>query len=323
MLACLVVVALGGGCTGPDGGEDRGDATATPTTGQPTAPAADVSPFTGQEGRRPHAVLAVKFGNTAAARPHIGLHAADLVYVEQVEGGLSRLMGVYASRTPDRVGPVRSARESDLELLRQFGRPAFAYSGVRSALQSRVSESPLHALPPSEAPDAYLRSPDRPVPNNLSLRPGAALRAAPAASMPRDIGFRFGPAPDGGQEDPHHTVAYPSARFGFDWSARQDRWLVSMDGRPARDAGGDRLGPPTVVVQYVNLRPSRFRDVTGAVTPYIETVGSGRATVLRDGRAYEVRWKRTSATGGTAFTLPDGGRMPFDRGQVWIVYAER
>jgi hypothetical protein len=323
--ACAALLALAGGaCTGSDDG-DEDPTTSPPPTSQPSQPsttAPRVSPFTGREGPQ-HAVLAVKFGNTEAARPHTGLQAADIVYVEKVEGGLSRLMGVYASRTPDRVGPVRSARESDLELLRQYGHPAFAYSGVRSGLRDDVRKSPVRRVTTSDAPKAYVRSPGRPAPNNLYLRPAAALRSAPDASRPRDIGFRFGPAPDGGRKDGRHTVRYPAATFGFDWSGEQERWLISMDGAPARGTGGKRLGAPTVVVQYVKMPPSRFRDVAGAVTPFIDTVGSGRAKVLRDGKAYDVRWKRPSAAGGTAFTLPGGERMPFDTGPVWIVYAER
>src|SRR5436309_2495511 len=75
-------------------------------------------------------VPAVKIDNIAAARPPTGLTSADLVYVLPVEGGLSRIMAVVSSRVPAVIGPVRSAREDDLELLAQFGRPAFAYSGA-------------------------------------------------------------------------------------------------------------------------------------------------------------------------------------------------
>ncbi|MFR9676054.1 DUF3048 domain-containing protein [Streptomyces sp. TR06-5] len=329
-LACAVALALGSAaCTGTDE-EPAPDRTPTaPKTGTTPSPTPTPSrttpprsPFTGRAGPQ-HPVLTVKLANTRSARPHTGLQAADLVYVEQVEGGLSRLMGVYASRTPRRTGPVRSARESDLELLRQFGHPALAYSGVRSALRDDMRRAPLRAVNPTTAPKAFERTSGRPVPNNLYLRPAAALRATQKVSTPRDIGFRFGPAPEGGTPKRHRTVAYPAARFAFDWSASGNRWLVSMDGSPARVTGGTRLGPPTVVVQYVTMRPSRFRDVAGAVTPYIETVGSGRAVVLRDGRAYRVRWKRPSPGAGTRFLLPDGRRMPFARGQVWIVYAER
>ncbi|MEV0321511.1 DUF3048 domain-containing protein [Streptomyces sp. NPDC050658] len=291
-------------------------------TARDSAPPPARSPFTGLAGRQ-GPVLAVKFDNARMARPHTGLAQADIVYVEKVEGGMSRLMGVYSSRLPKSLGPVRSARESDIELLRQFGRPALAYSGVRSSLAKVLRKSPLYIRPHGRLPGAYFRSYGRPAPHNLFVRPKAVLRSAPNASRPADIGFRFGPAPAGGDRTTVRTVRYASASHAFRWSPRQGRWLASFDGAPARSTSGARLGAKTIVIQYVHMPPSRYKDVNGAATPYIKTVGSGRATVLRGGKAYQTRWKRSSATGGTTFTRPDGSRMPFARGQVWMVYADR
>lgn len=314
----MAVVTLFGMSVACDTPPDKdGGPTGAPSTGNVR------SPFTGEHVPRDRPVLAVKLDNAPGARPHSGLAEADLVHVEPVEGGVSRLMAVYSARLPRDAGPVRSARESDLELLRQFGRPALAYSGIRSALQERLDRAPLFPLPPPKAPDAYFRSPAHVPPHNLYLHPATALRSARGASAAHDIGFRFGAAPEGGEPESHRSVRYPTARFGFDWSADRGRWLVSMDGSPARTPAGTPLAPATVVVQQVTVRPSRYRDVAGAVTPYIETVGSGKATVLRGGKAYGTTWQRRTATGGTSFTLPDGQRMPFARGQVWIVYEAR
>ena len=110
-----------------------------PGPGTPVKPAADVpsqlfSPFTGEPVPSLGPVLAVKIDNLAPARPQTGLTSADIVYVIPVEGGLSRLLAVFSSHVPPVIGPVRSAREDDLELLRQFGRPAFAYSGAQPQL---------------------------------------------------------------------------------------------------------------------------------------------------------------------------------------------
>ncbi|UGY92252.1 DUF3048 domain-containing protein [Streptomyces gobiensis] len=280
------------------------------------------SPYTGQPAD-PAPVLAVKVDNAKQARPHTGLDKADIVYVEKVEGGQSRLIGIFSSQQPDSIGPVRSARESDIELLRQFDRPALAYSGVRKALIETVEESPLYALPPGDAPKAYFRDPDRRSPHNLFVRPEEALRAAPDASLSEDIGFRFGPRPADGKPTDERTVRYASASTSFNWSAKEKRWLASFDGTPARTEQGERLGAPTVVIQHVTMQPSRYKDVTGAVTPYIETVGSGKATVLRDGQAFNATWQRETATDGTSFSQPGGEPMPFARGQVWVVYADR
>ncbi|MFD8207763.1 DUF3048 domain-containing protein [Streptomyces sp. NPDC059695] len=327
-LLCALTAAGLYGCSGtgpPEPSPTPTTAPATPTTpASPTAPTtpAGLSPFTGLPAR-PAPVLAVKIDNVPAARPQTGLGAADLVYVEQVEGGVTRLLAVYSSHLPDLTGPVRSARESDIALLGDFGRPVLAYSGAQSALNPLLRAAPLHLVSEGTAPGAFRRSSVRPVPHNLYVRPGRALAAAPGAGDARDIGFRFGPAPPGGTPVTSSTVRYPAARYTFTWSAADRAWRVAMDGREARATDTGPLTPETVVVQRVTIRPSRFHDRLGSVSPYSETVGSGTALVLRDGRSYEARWSRPSAASGTTFTTPDGAPLPFATGQVWIVLAPK
>ncbi|NWF29027.1 DUF3048 domain-containing protein [Streptomyces sp. PKU-EA00015] len=316
-VAALAAASLALGLFGCSDGGDRPEPTRPPTSAQQRT-----SYFTGLPAE-PGPVLAVKIDNVRPARPHTGLDAADLVYVEQVESGLSRILAVFSSRLPPQVGPVRSARESDLELLRQFGRPALAYSGAQSALGPLIDAAPIVALPHGRAPDAYVRGSDRPAPHNLYLLPGKVLAAARGVSDASDIGLRFGAAPADGRPTAEQTVRYPSARYAFTWSAAQKRWLVAMDGTAARTTDGKRLAPATVVVQYTEVRPSKFRDRGGSVSPYTETVGSGRALVLRDGRAFDARWQRDSAAGDTVFTTAAGERLNFARGQVWILLTSR
>ena len=74
------------------------------------------------------ALLVVKIDDTNAAHPQIGLEDADVVYIEQVEGGLTRLAAVFSSVIPTRVGPVRSARISDIEILSQYPAKFIIYS---------------------------------------------------------------------------------------------------------------------------------------------------------------------------------------------------
>ncbi|WP_372442603.1 DUF3048 domain-containing protein [Streptomyces pactum] len=278
------------------------------------------SPLTG-EAAEPGPVLAVKVDNVGPARPQTGVGRADVVYVEQVEGGLTRLMAVFSSRLPPSVGPVRSARETDLDLLRQYGSPALAYSGVQAKLQPAIDDAPLHPLPPGRAEDAYERSDNRAAPHNLYVRPAAALRHAPGADDAPDIGFRFGPAPSGGRETRVRRVTYPAAEVAFSWSPERRRWLVSMDGEPAVTTDGGRLAAATVVVQYVDIADSHFRDKFGNVSPLTRTTGSGTALVLRDGRSYPARWQRPDAGDGTEFTTESGDRLNFAAGPVWVVFA--
>ncbi|GAA0912122.1 DUF3048 domain-containing protein [Streptomyces thermoalcalitolerans] len=313
--AALLLSAPAVGCTArgngaSEDGRGAGDRTQSP----PSTPA--------RKPDRTGPVLVVKIDNVAPARPQTGLDTADLVYAEQVEGGLSRLLAVYATKLPPVIGPVRSAREADLELLRQFDRPVLAFSGAQRRLLPLIDTAPLSAETPERRPDAYFRAAGRAAPHNLYLRPGRLLAAAPGAdALP--TGFRYGPAPAGGRARTSHTVDYPAARFTFTWSARRHGWQVAMDGKPAVTADGTPLMPATVVVQHVRVRRSDLHDALGNPTPYTETVGSGPAQVLRDGRIYEVTWKRERATDGTEFTAADGTPVNFARGQVWVILTGR
>jgi hypothetical protein len=215
------------------------------------------SPFTGEPVTAVGPVLAVKIDNIARARPPTRLASADLVYVLPVEGGLSRILAVFSSRFPEVIGPVRSAREDDLELLAQFGRPAFAYSGAAPHLLPFVQRARTVDLYSGRA-GGYFRDPRRVAPHNLYARTRQLLGEAPGASRARDIGFRFDPTPAGGRVVRSFPVSYAAAAFTFSWSASSGRWLVSMDGKPARAAEGGQLSAPTVVVQYTKVRTSRF-----------------------------------------------------------------
>jgi Protein of unknown function (DUF3048) N-terminal domain/Protein of unknown function (DUF3048) C-terminal domain len=277
------------------------------------------SPFTGEPVSSLRPELIFKIDNVAQARPPTGLAQADIVYVLPVEGGLSRIFAVFSSQVPPVVGPVRSAREEDLQLLRQFGTPAFAFSGAQPRLLPVVEHSRIVNLYDGVV-RGYFRSSNRVAPYNLYARTRTLLAEAKGASKARDIGFRFGPAPPGGKPTNLYNVAYRSAAFGFRWSAAQHRWLVWMDGKQATTADGLDLGARTIVVQYVKVGTSGFLE-RGSGPPFARTVGSGSAVVLRDGRAYHVAWSRPSADGGTTFTLPGGRRMPFALGQVWVVFG--
>jgi hypothetical protein len=95
-----------------------------------------------------------------------------------------------------------------------------------------------------------------------------------------------------------------------------------MDGSPARSTEDGQLSAATVVIQYTTVRTSRFLEY-GKPPPYADSTGSGTGVVLRDGRAWDIRWSRSAADGGTTFTTTAGQPMAFARGPVWVVLAPR
>ena len=280
------------------------------------------SPFTGEPVRVLNPVLAVKIDNIVHARPQTGLTHADIVYVLPVEGGLSRFLAIFSSGYPPVVGPVRSAREDDLQVLRQFGRPAFAYSGATPALLRYIHRSARIVDLYAGTARGYYRDNSRVAPYNLYAHTGQLLAQASGASRARNIGFRFGPPPAGGKPTRSAAASYPAASFRFTWSASKGRWLVSIDGARAVTSSGVRLSAATVVIQYTKVRKSRFLEY-GFNPPFAKSTGSGTALVLRDGKAWKVHWSRPSWNVGTTFTTASGQRMTFAPGQVWVVLTQR
>jgi hypothetical protein len=298
--------------------------TPSPTPSHHVAAGPLLSPFTGEPVKSLQRVLAVKIGNTVPERPATGLSKADIVYVIPVEGGLSRIMAIFSSHYPRVVGPVRSARQDDIRLLSQFGRPGFVWSGAQPRLVSRVEQSRIVDLYVglNRVASAFYRSASRPVPYNLYARTKALLKDAPNASVARNIGFRFGPAPPGGHPRKSASVSYPAASFRFTWLPRRGQWQIWMDGSPAYSTEQARpLSAPTVVIQRVVVGLSPFLEQGPMEPPYATTVGSGTALVLRGGEEFHAHWSRPRPDEGTTFTTNSGQPMTFSRGPVWIVYA--
>ena len=111
-------------------------------------------------------MLVVKLDNTVYAQPHAGLTKADVVYIEEVEYGITRLAAVFSSSVPGRIGPVRSARITDVDLLAQYDRPAFAYSGAQRKMFPALDGADFYDVSPRTGGAGYSRDGSRRAPYN-------------------------------------------------------------------------------------------------------------------------------------------------------------
>jgi hypothetical protein len=289
-------------------------------SGDESPPGRSPSPSASPTGSLSGPALAVKIDNTARSHPHIGKAEADIVYVEPVEGGLTRLLAVYSSTMPREVGPVRSARESDLAILANYGPVAFAYSGASSYTSRLLDKGEQVNLSYAASDTGFRRERSRPAPYNVIGDPKALLERADGSALPEDAGFEFGPAPAGGTAAASLAVRWPAARVSFAWDAGRKEYLLSTDGRPDVDPRGKQHGAATVVVQEVRTTASKNKDVTGAATPVVTLTGKGKATVLRAGRAWQGTWARERPTGPTSFTGGGGESLTMDpAGTVWVL----
>src|SRR3954469_8104042 len=277
--------------------------------------------LSGRKGKD-HQVLAVKLDNTQFSHPHAGLMAADVIYMEEVEYGLTRFCAVYSSRYPKTIGPIRSARLSDLELLRQYGKIAFAFSGAQGPILDNIYHAFLYPIRDDAGDPGFSRSPDREAPWNLFGDPKQLLKDAPKAIKAKDVGFTFDDqAPPGGKTVHEFTAFWPSAQARFVWSKKDNRWLLWMDGNRAMTTEGPQLGGSTVIIQSVDVYPSKYGDSYGGITPTTKTVGKGRAWMFRDGQMWPITWSRPKPEDGTTWRYK-GQQIPLDPGQVWVLLLD-
>jgi hypothetical protein len=273
-------------------------------------------------------LLAVKIDDTVSARPQIGLENADVVYIEQVEGGLTRLAAIYSSEIPSRIGPIRSARISDIDILAQYGKVVFAYSGAQSKMLPVIAAANINDYGAQrQSPTIYTRDEMRRSPVDMVLRADLLMEKVRSdgreIATSKSVGWTFGELPSGGIAIKDATVSWPAAKYEVTWSALESRWLISNNGVANMSDSGIQHGPTTFLIQIVEILPSEYGDKFGGVTPFSETIGTGNGYVLRDGQYFPAIWSRVDELSGTQWRTTAGEEIPFARGQVWIALTEK
>ncbi len=290
--------------------------TAALPSATPKPPAFD--PLTGGKAKA-GPVLAVKIDNTSAGLPQYGVSQADVVYIEQVEGGLTRMIAVFHSVLPAEVGPVRSVRSTDPELLSQYGSPGLIFSGG--------ADAPLAALHAStvvdgSTADIYRRSDAMPPPYNLHADLTKAAKQLAGVSDPKPIGFTFAAKdPRVAKGTPATTVdvVMQSGETVFKYS--DGRYRVVKYGQPYSDAAGTPVFADNVLVQNVTDEPDGTVDSIGSPSYISHTVGKGTFSLIRDGRSIGGNWSRASAADPTKFLDATGQPVPFKPGKTWVLLA--
>lgn len=291
--------------------------TATPTP-SPTSTA--TNPLTGVGPSPDGPVIAVKMDDTAAGRPSMGLEKADVIYIEEVEGGLTRMVAVFASSKPS-VRAVRSIRSSDMELLGQYGKIIVVASGGKLTSLQDLDRSTLHSSINDRGQVGFFRDHSRPSPYNL-VSDLAKVSAAVKADGVRNVGFTWAasdPRLEGARSAATVSTRVGSTGVGFVWDAKLTRYVRTVGGKRIRTAGGAPVAMPNVLVQFCQINAD-FSDVDVNRNPtmFTKSVGKGRVVLFRDGKRIDGRWSRRSIGAPTVFTDAGGKPLLFAPGGTFV-----
>jgi hypothetical protein len=314
VLAFAAVVAACGGGSSASEKPKATTTTAAPTTttvAPPTAPLTGLPDPGGASHTRP--ALSVKVENTPEARPQAGIEQADVLYEEVVEAGITRFVAIFNSQVPAVVGPVRSVRQEDPDIVWPLG-GIFAYSGGAPVNVDAINAAPVHAVDENNMEVLVRNEPSQPprdAPHNLyglgpqlfalggDPKPPPALFTYLAADAPPVIGRNV-----------------ESFRVGFDpgydptwsWVAMPGVWARSINGVPQTVTGPGTISPANVVVQF---------------TPYTgegeaQTVGEGDVWIFTDGTLRTGRWVRPDRAQPARYVDAAGNVIPLRPGRTWV-----
>jgi hypothetical protein len=284
----------------------------SPLTGLPTDPATIARP-----------VLVVKIDNVADAHPQSGINQADVVYEELVENSSTRLMALFQSTDAGPIGPVRSARPTDVLLFTPLKRPLFAWSGANTWVREMIGNANIVDVGNTPAVDQYYREGSRAAPHNLYIQGYTSMLEShqeDAGAPPSLFAYRAAADPLGANARPIGSVNIVYGSFGgnapvdYVWDAASGGWFRSQAGVPHVDTDGVQVAPPNVVIQFVDYVPN-------AGIPDGQLLGQGVAWVLTAGNIVEGTWSKADAETPTQFTDAAGAPIKLTPGRTWVSLA--
>jgi hypothetical protein len=303
------------------------------TTAATAPPGAPLCPLTGQPAVTPANVkrpaLSVKVDNAPAALPQIGLNNADIVTEEVVEGGLTRFFVTFQCEDAAVVGPIRSARPVDADLLRELNGGIFVYSG---AAIGEIAPSRAHSDAVLISMDAgnhgFYRDYKRRAPSNVF---GATT--AFYAEGYRVGGSHLTAAPQLFQYSATVSGGLPTSQVSFvisNWAAVT--WVYNpangvyhrvQNGVVDKLADGTNITASNIVILSITLAPTGIFDQAGNQDPLDVIIGSGTAWVIRNGTVTAGTWKRASYAVPMQLLDNSGNVIPLQPGRTWMELLPR
>jgi len=328
-VTAVVVLLVGGMAALAMAG--KGPAIIKQALGQsPSPPPPPPCPLTGEPppGGKPvpqRPVVAIKVENTTDAYPLVGLQSADIIYEELVEGGITRFMAVYQCHDALEVGPVRSARTTDPQLLVQFDtHPILGYSGAQLAVTNALSHAGILAYDETSGFAAFTRAPaPRATPHNLFVSTpklyARAGKAGKSQGAPKPM-FTYGSQiPNPSRKVTGASIPFSTSSVAdWKWNATSGTWVRQLGGKPMMLESGGPIQATNLIVQEVVVTQSNLRDVLGNYSPELTLTGTGRAWILRGGRMVLGTWQRTGPLAVTQFKTKSGQVMPLAPGTTFV-----
>ena len=281
------------------------------------------SPLTGvlQEQPPNNPAFLVKIENTGAGQPQYGLHEADLVIEELVEGGITRLAAIYYSKLPTKVGHVRSARTTDIGLAKPVGATIVASGGAPKTLDD-IKKSGTQLFTYDAGAPGYSKDPSKSAPYHVLWDLQKLNETAKRGPVPNNPYFAFGDGPAASDVTKKATSA--SVTFSpattTDWRYSGGKWTPTK----SRTASGQEYKADTLVVIFARVSEAGYNDAAGNPVPETVLEGTGDAVIFSGDSAVEATWRKGGLDSTMSFTAKASGKpVTLKPGHVFLEAAPR
>jgi hypothetical protein len=313
----------------PGGDSSSQDTTpgASGDSGTPAAAAIDRNPLTGETlaVASTDRVVAVKVDNAPEAGPPIGIQDAELIIEAPVEGGLTRLTAMFFENEPTVIGPIRSVRPVDADLLAPW-KPFLVTTGGQSFVYRELLAGGVEIL--DEGTDGLFQQIERRQPYHLVatiplIEKQAGEGAPPVAVLP------FGDDALGGTAA--STINIPlSGVADIEWRYDEgaDAYNRIVNGEdyqifPEYDAELTGFATDTVIVMMAAQRSAGYTDSAGTDVPTFDVIGFGEVMVFHGGEVRTGQWLRSAQSDGWVFLDDTGAQFTIPTGRVWLQIVPR
>lgn len=248
--------------------------------------------------------LVAKVGNYDS-HPQTGMNTADLVYEEIINDNVSRFAMVFHSQAPaDAVGPIRSGRIQDVNLLGSLNRPILAWSGGNRTVNAEIANSDLIDMSPSKCNGACFRANFDDAPYNLYFDINRAWEVAPpdGGTPPQQFQYRGEADPLAGAPSTGVAVQMDSYEIAWTWNPISGLYERQQNGRADKERSGELVTTNNIVILVMEYLPGISNS------PDAQSVGTGEVYVFTGGNMVHGTWTRFVRE--APFTLTDDAGNP-------------
>jgi hypothetical protein len=263
--------------------------------------------------------LCAKVDNSEEARPQYGLNTTDIVFEQFVEGGLTRYVACWDSGVPDQIGPVRSIRPMDPDIISPFG-GIVAYSGGQYRFVEMMRDTVVYNAIDGQADteETIYRTDDKDAPHNVGVAANEIISQHLDLAPPQQM-FAYSssvvtstPVREGVPQSTIN-VTFSENRFpSWTYDPAAQVYLRFQEGAPDLDEAGVQLQSTNVIVMMVQV-DWQYRPV-----PRTIMVDSGEAWVSSGGKTVHATWSKASREAPILFTDDRGLIIRIAPGNTWI-----